>query len=984
MPMRHRLRLLTLLLTGLPAVLGAQCGSEPWVDPHDPVGRALYASPQVDPIALSPDGSRLYVANTTSDTVSVIDTSTYQVIQDRRVGLEPVSLAVRPDGKELWVSNHVSDSVSVVDTDEASPTLHQVIATIQWLGPAGGTLFDEPVGIAFASNAKAYVALSSRNAIAVVDVASRAITKFVSITAQEPRAITVRNGRLYVAAFESSNQTELSACPFQPINPPQCTLDENDLVDFVTTTPNIPASDTRIVVDPDVPDRDLFVFETANETSVDTVSGLGTLLYGIAVDTSDHVFVTQTDARNGVNSQDGENLIVLANRMFLNRITEVNCGGGSCGAPAFDDIETHPDFGNPAEGDQLATPYGIAISDDDSTLVATAAASSRVFTVNAATGAVRDILDVGAIPRGVALASNATTHAPETAYVLNTLDNTVSVVDVTNPDALAIAATIPVGQDPTPEAVRLGRIAFNDAGASTTGTFSCASCHPDGNNDQLLWRIGGACSTLLDPACGDDEIRSTMPIRGLKNTLPLHWDGTLGDPFGGGNGAVGAGNDGGTSCTLGDADGDHDCFLDLVQASLAGVMCDQDSGSNPAGCPAGGNELSTAEQDDMATFLAGVSYPPARSRHLDDHISAAARDGFAQFFVDQPGPNIPLDFSDAGDLAGVTTCADMDSGCHALPLGADTNSSQLAGFDAPTMRGMTDRTLQFSLGITNSEEALVAAQTQQCLTIQGLTLCGGPPPPALRWDPAKGYDEATTFAAAFGIFEPIYAGDPASLFQMFEEASTGSSGATGRQVTLSVDTTTGGGAAETYALLDALEAADDKGVINLLGNGLHDGTPVSVSYKADLGVYQVGPVQLTRTQVEMEAEAGTLLATLTARLPKNFGLDSHPQPLLAPNTTADGTTGNPDLPVLPGDNPMTLRGIEVLANPRILVDGAVVGGSVDCVGGAFTPFCDSEVVQVTLAAIPSPNDLYLLQLQNPDGPLSNELPICVGAVADCQ
>jgi YVTN family beta-propeller protein len=966
-------------------ILGARCGSTPWVDPHEPVGRALYASPQANPIALSPDGSRLYVANTTSDTVSIIDTVTNTVIATRRVGLEPVSVAVRPDGNEVWVSNHVSDSVSVIDTDETSPRLHHVIATVQFLGGAGGTIFDEPVGIAFASNSKAYVALSSRNSIAVVDVATRVVSKFVPITAQEPRAITVRNGRLYVAAFESFNQTELSACPFEPNNPPQCTLDENDLGDFVTETPNIPGSDTRIVVDPDVPDRDLFVFETTNESEVDTVSGLGTLLYGIAVGGNDRVFVTQADGLNDVNGEDGENLIVMDNRMFLNRVTEVNCNGASCGAPSFHDIETHPDVGHPAEGDQLATPYGIAISDDDGTLVATAAGSSRVFTVNSATGAVRDILDVGAIPRGIALASHGTSGAPETAYVLNTLDNTVSVVDVMDPDTLSILDTIAVGSDPTPEALRLGRIAFNDAGASTTGTFSCASCHPDGNTDQLLWRIGGACTTLLDPACGDDEIRSTMPIRGLKNTLPLHWDGTLGDPFGGGNGAVGAGNNGGSDCALGDADGDHDCFLDLVQGSLSGVMCDQDPASNPAGCPPGGNELTLTEQNDMASFLASVVYPPARSRRIDDTVSATAMTGFSQFFVDQPGPNVPISFADIGDLAGVTTCADMDSGCHALPLGVDTNSSALAGFDVPTMRGMTDRTLQFSLGITNSEEALVAARTQQCFDIQGLQLCGGPPPPELRWDPAKGFDEATTFAAAFGIFEPVYAGDPASMFQMFEEASTGTSGATGRQVTLSVDTTTGGSETATYALLDDLEAADERGVINLHGNGIHNGTPVSVSYKSDIDLYQVGPDQLTRAQVETAAETGTLLATLTARLPKNFGKDSHPQPLLAPDTTADGATGNPDLPVLPGDNPMTLAGIDVLQSPQILVDGAVVSGSVACVGGgAFTPFCDSEVVQITLSATPTPDGLHLLQVQNPDGPLSNEMPICVGAVSGCQ
>ena len=73
---------------------------------------------------------------------------------------------------------------------------------------------------------------------------------------------------------------------------------------------------------------------------------------------------------------------------------------------------------------------------------------------------------------------------------------------------------------------RLGRIAFNDANASDTGTFACASCHPDGMNDQLLWRIGGAC--FFGACTGDDEIRSTMPVRGLRNTLPLHWEGRLG------------------------------------------------------------------------------------------------------------------------------------------------------------------------------------------------------------------------------------------------------------------------------------------------------------------------------------------------------------------------------------------------------------------------------------------------------------------------
>ena len=80
------------------------------------------------------------------------------------VGVDPVSLAVRPDGQEIWVSNHISDSVSVIDADPASLSFQQVIATIQDIDPdTFSTQFDEPTGIAFANDRKAYVALSTSN-----------------------------------------------------------------------------------------------------------------------------------------------------------------------------------------------------------------------------------------------------------------------------------------------------------------------------------------------------------------------------------------------------------------------------------------------------------------------------------------------------------------------------------------------------------------------------------------------------------------------------------------------------------------------------------------------------------------------------------------------------------------------------------------------------------------------------------------------------
>ena len=262
---------------------GGGCSSPP-PDPHEAAGFQTFTSPQSSPIVLSPDRAWVYVANTTSNSVSFIRTSNFTIPQTVSTGIEPVSLAVRPDGLELWVSNHVSDSVSVIDTDPTSASYAQVVETIQKLDANNVTEFDEPVGIAFASNSKAYVALSSRNRIAVINVATYAVTSFIDITAQEPRAISVRNGKLYVAAFESGNQSQLSACGsiVPPPLPPPCTLGLQQLQQFAAD-PNLPGETKNIITLAGIPDRDLFVYSTTNEALLSTASSVGTLLYGLAV-----------------------------------------------------------------------------------------------------------------------------------------------------------------------------------------------------------------------------------------------------------------------------------------------------------------------------------------------------------------------------------------------------------------------------------------------------------------------------------------------------------------------------------------------------------------------------------------------------------------------------------------------------------------------------------------------------------------------------
>jgi YVTN family beta-propeller protein len=108
-------------------------GEEQWLDFGD-VG-----SPEMDGIAISPDGRYAYLAVTGRHSAAQI------TIQDARrntiwpfsfketaVGAAPRGLALSPDGKRLWVANWLGNSVTMLDAPSMT-----VLRTID-LGPAGG------------------------------------------------------------------------------------------------------------------------------------------------------------------------------------------------------------------------------------------------------------------------------------------------------------------------------------------------------------------------------------------------------------------------------------------------------------------------------------------------------------------------------------------------------------------------------------------------------------------------------------------------------------------------------------------------------------------------------------------------------------------------------------------------------------------------------------------------------------------------------
>src|SRR5215813_518934 len=118
--------------------------------PARPAGAtfATFESGQVRPLALSPDGTRLFAVNTPDDRLEIFTVNGGDLVHSDSVsvGLEPVAVAARSDG-EVWVVNHLSDSISIVDVAASPPRVVRTLLVgdeprdLVFAGPGGNRAF---------------------------------------------------------------------------------------------------------------------------------------------------------------------------------------------------------------------------------------------------------------------------------------------------------------------------------------------------------------------------------------------------------------------------------------------------------------------------------------------------------------------------------------------------------------------------------------------------------------------------------------------------------------------------------------------------------------------------------------------------------------------------------------------------------------------------------------------------------------------------
>jgi YVTN family beta-propeller protein len=230
-------------------------------------------------VVMSSDGTRVYVVNSQPNpgTVSVINTATNTIIATITVGNGATLAAISPDGSHLYVPNPNDGTLSVISTAS-----NRVTATV--------TLGGEPLGpVVTPDGAHVYIANFS-NSVNVVATATNTLTATItdaSMSGPLEAAITPDGKTVYVTNEISNKITVISTAT----NTVTTAVPVGQIPDGLAITP-----DGAHLYVSNGADNNVSVISTATNTVSATISGLNGPQGMVATADGKQVFVANTVA----------------------------------------------------------------------------------------------------------------------------------------------------------------------------------------------------------------------------------------------------------------------------------------------------------------------------------------------------------------------------------------------------------------------------------------------------------------------------------------------------------------------------------------------------------------------------------------------------------------------------------------------------------------------------------------------------------------
>ena len=155
--------------------------------------RVLPGGSDPEQFDISPDQTRLFVANEDMGTASIVDIASGEVVKEVAVGREPEGVKVAPDGRVFLVTGESEHDVSFVDTHTG-----EVVDRVK-VGLRPRDIIFTPDG------RRALVSAEASRQVAVIDMESRQVTNNIELPpgalpmglalASDARSLYVANGR---------------------------------------------------------------------------------------------------------------------------------------------------------------------------------------------------------------------------------------------------------------------------------------------------------------------------------------------------------------------------------------------------------------------------------------------------------------------------------------------------------------------------------------------------------------------------------------------------------------------------------------------------------------------------------------------------------------------------------------------------------------------------------------------------------------------
>ena len=452
------------------------------------------------PLALDASGNVLAVVSPDTDRVSVFDVTADANRRIRRLTVqdEPWGVAILPDASKIYVANTVSGTVSVITRSPRGrykqPEVHVPVGT-------------EPYALALTPNGtRLYVANARSNDVSVIDTATDAVVATIANVGPEPRGLAITNDGDADDVDETLYVTQFLALPIAGRVAGADDAKAGHVTRISTATGAVlgdivlnPLADTGFLANGDALARiapgPSFTFPTGAHPNQ---------LNGIAI-RGGFAYVPNTGASpNGPVRFDVNTQSLLS---AINLTTNLDAG------LTINMQQAVANQTNPARR-FVSVPWAIAFEHAAGEGFIVSAASDVVvkITVDSSTGApavhndpadATRVLEIptGKNPRGIVVNASDTR-----AYVMNYVSRNVTVIDLTVAPELVLATLkadrVPKGRR-LEAMIHLGKELYNTAigtfdapvrGAppisgrmSADGWASCASCHPFGLSDDVVW-----------------------------------------------------------------------------------------------------------------------------------------------------------------------------------------------------------------------------------------------------------------------------------------------------------------------------------------------------------------------------------------------------------------------------------------------------------------------------------------------------------------